>query len=191
MEDAGDFSVRGFIIDLYPPFYNYPVRIEQDGDRIESIRFFDPTNQRSLSDVSEIQVGPVHMLIPDSNSRQEGLKQLHEACDEVGVEKRVRQSLLDDFAYGIRFPGSEFYLPYFFPNMESVADYLPSEATLVLPDHDTLSRALNEVEEDIFRGRQAAIEEGLPVPPAESLYLSRDELFSRISEFQNRDVGAS
>ena len=191
VEDAGDFSVRGFIIDLYPPFYNYPVRIEQDGDRIESIRFFDPTNQRSLSDVSEIQVGPVHMLIPDSKSRQEGLKQLHEACDEVGVEKRVRQSLLDDFAYGIRFPGSEFYLPYFFPNMESVVDYLPSEATLVLPDHDTLSRALSEVEEDIFRGRQAAIEEGLPVPPAESLYLSRDELFSRISSFRNRDVGAS
>ena len=75
VEDAGDFSVRGFIIDLYPPFYLYPVRIEQDGDRIESIRFFDPTNQRSLGDVSEIQVGPVHMLIPDSNSRQEGLKQ--------------------------------------------------------------------------------------------------------------------
>ena len=46
--------------------------------------------------------------------------------------------------------------------MESVIDYLPSAATLVLPDHDTLSRALEEVEEDIFRGRQAAMEEGLP-----------------------------
>ncbi len=184
VEDAGDFSVRGFIIDLYPPFYLYPVRIEQDGDRIESIRFFDPTNQRSLGDVPEIQVGPVHMLIPDPESRQTGLKRLREACDEVGVEKRVRQSLLDDFAHGIRFPGSEFYLPYFFPNMESVLDYLPSEATLVLPDHDTLSRALEEVEDDVFRGRQNAVEEGLPVPPAQALYLSREELYSRIRTFR-------
>ena len=82
-------------------------------------------------------------------------------------------------------------MPYFFPNMESVLDYLPSEATLVLPDHDTLSRALEEVEEDIFRGRQAAMEEGLPVPAPEALYLSRDELLNRISEFQNSDLGAS
>jgi len=185
VEDAGDFSVRGFIIDLYPPFYPYPTRIEQDGDRIESIRFFDPTNQRSRGDASEIQVGPAHMLIPDPNSRQEGLKRLREACDEVGVEKRVRQSLLDDFTYGVRFPGSEFYLPYFFQRMESTADYFPSDATLILPDHDTLGRALEDVEEDIFRGRQAALEEGLPVPAAEALYLSGDELFSRIRSFRN------
>jgi transcription-repair coupling factor (superfamily II helicase) len=184
VEDAGDFSVRGFIIDLYPPFYPYPTRIEQDGDRIESIRFFDPTNQRSRGDASEIQIGPAHMLIPDANSRQEGLKRLREACDEFGVEKRVRQSLLDDFTYGVRFPGSEFYLPYFFQRMESAADYLPPDSTLALPDHDTLSRALEDVEEDIFRGRQAALEEGLPAPISETLYLTGDELFSRIRSFR-------
>ena len=184
VEDAGDFSVRGFIIDLYPPFYPYPVRIEQDGDRIESIRFFEPANQRSRGDVAEIQVGPVCMSIPDLGSRVEGLKRVREVCDELGVEKRVRQSILEDLTNGVRFPGSELYLPYFFANMESLTDYLPPDATLIIPDHDTLWRAFEDLEEEIFRGRQAAVEEGLPVPPSSALYLSRDELVSRIGSFR-------
>lgn len=57
VEDAGEFSVRGFIIDLYPPLYHYPVRIEQDGDRVESIRLFDPSNQRSRGDIPEVLWG--------------------------------------------------------------------------------------------------------------------------------------
>src|SRR5208337_3455860 len=85
VEDAGDFSVRGFIIDLYPPFYPYPVRIEQMGDRIESIRFFDPSNQRSREDISEVHVGPVHTLIPDEESLEQGLLLLLNSCEERGV----------------------------------------------------------------------------------------------------------
>ncbi len=48
-EERGDFSVRGAIIDLYTPFYEEPLRLEFDGDRLESIRRFEIETQRSLS----------------------------------------------------------------------------------------------------------------------------------------------
>ena len=48
VEERGDFSVRGAIIDVYTPFYEEPLRLEFDGDRLESIRRFETETQRSL-----------------------------------------------------------------------------------------------------------------------------------------------
>ena len=48
VEERGDFSVRGAIIDIHTPFYEEPLRLEFDGDRIVSIRRFETETQRSL-----------------------------------------------------------------------------------------------------------------------------------------------
>ncbi len=48
VEERGDFSLRGGIVDLYSPLYDDPLRLEFDGDRVESIRRFDVESQRSL-----------------------------------------------------------------------------------------------------------------------------------------------
>lgn len=48
VEERGDFSLRGAIIDLYSPLYEDPLRLEFDGDRLESIRRFDVESQRSI-----------------------------------------------------------------------------------------------------------------------------------------------
>jgi transcription-repair coupling factor (superfamily II helicase) len=48
VEERGDFSVRGAIIDIYTPFYEEPLRLEFDGDRLESIRRFETETQRSF-----------------------------------------------------------------------------------------------------------------------------------------------
>lgn len=186
VEDAGEFSVRGFIIDVYPPFYPYPVRVEQFGDRIESIRFFDPSNQRSREDRAEIHIGPIHMLVPDDEAREQGIGRLMQACEDGGVEKRVRQSLVNDFRHRVRFPGAENYLPYFFPEMESVFDYIPKNSTVIGPDDDTVARTFLDLAEEISRGWEGAVEDGQPVPAAAALYLSDADFHGRVSSF--RDV---
>jgi len=48
VEERADFSVRGAIIDIHTPFYEEPLRLEFDGDRITSIRRFETETQRSL-----------------------------------------------------------------------------------------------------------------------------------------------
>ena len=48
VEAAGQFSRRGGIIDIFPAAAQMPVRIELFGDEVETIRYFDPTTQRSL-----------------------------------------------------------------------------------------------------------------------------------------------
>ncbi|MFH1833932.1 MAG: transcription-repair coupling factor, partial [bacterium] len=54
VEDAGDFSVRGGIIDVFPATERYPVRIEFWGDAVESLRSFSVYSQRSLGPLGSV-----------------------------------------------------------------------------------------------------------------------------------------
>lgn len=56
VEYSGEFSVRGDIVDVFPVELDRPVRIEFFGDEIESIRFFDVTDQRSLSNRDSVDI---------------------------------------------------------------------------------------------------------------------------------------
>jgi len=53
---TGEFSVRGFIIDIYPINEEHPIRIEFFGNQIESIRQFDENTQRKIKDINEIKI---------------------------------------------------------------------------------------------------------------------------------------
>jgi len=57
VEETGDYSVRGGIIDLYPENYDTPIRIEFFGETIDSIREFDITTQRSVKEIEKIKIG--------------------------------------------------------------------------------------------------------------------------------------
>ena len=67
VEEYGDFSVRGGILDVFPFIGDNPIRIEFWGDSIESIREFDALSQRSIR---ELQTANVigHLLSPDDSS---------------------------------------------------------------------------------------------------------------------------
>ena len=58
VEAPGDFSKRGAIIDFWSYSEKVPTRLEFDGDFIESIRYFDPENQRSIEKVEQVTLAP-------------------------------------------------------------------------------------------------------------------------------------
>ena len=64
VEMPGQMSKRGGIIDVFPPCSTLPVRIEFFGNQIESMRCFDPENQRSASPVSSLTVTPAKEFVP-------------------------------------------------------------------------------------------------------------------------------
>jgi transcription-repair coupling factor (superfamily II helicase) len=82
VEDAGDFSVRGGIIDVFPSTEPYPVRIEFWGDDVESLRRFSPYSQRSLATLERVV--------------------LHAAAEEEGAGPSGIVDLLGDGAHVVR-----------------------------------------------------------------------------------------
>jgi len=72
VEEPGDFSVRGGIIDIFPESHISPVRIEFFGDTVESIREFDISTQRSLKVIEGIKFG-MNLTSKDNLQGQESI----------------------------------------------------------------------------------------------------------------------
>ncbi|MFP4378891.1 MAG: transcription-repair coupling factor [Candidatus Sumerlaeia bacterium] len=89
VEARGEFSVRGHIIDIYSPQFEYPVRFDLFDDEIESMRFFSPATQRSLPDGNELERVTILPV-----SIQEAANRLgRESQDDPGAPRLI--SLLD------------------------------------------------------------------------------------------------
>ncbi|PMQ01552.1 MAG: transcription-repair coupling factor [Dictyoglomus sp. NZ13-RE01] len=74
VERVGQFCIKGGIIDIFSPAYNYPVRIEFIGDEIESIRYFDVETQRSIELIDSIILSPINELLGEKDEEKVFLK---------------------------------------------------------------------------------------------------------------------
>ncbi|HIQ01004.1 MAG TPA: transcription-repair coupling factor [Anaerolineales bacterium] len=174
VEGPGQFSHRGGILDVFPPAEPLPVRVELFGDRIESIRYFDPATQRSRARLEQATVTPAREPLPRHGPRV--LEELTpwfqadhppEAAEELAAH---RESL----AAGVPFAGMEFYLPYFYSHPASLADYLPAEGLLAVDEPAELADAWAGFEEEAMGLRETAEREGELPPDYPIPYLTWD-----------------
>ena len=105
---VGLFSVRGGIVDVYPPEAEWPFRLEFFGDQIESVREFDPTTQRSRNTVSSALVLPIMEARPSPRFFADLVRVLAKQNQRPAVPSRE-----PDWApaYSNSFPGWEFFVP--------------------------------------------------------------------------------
>ena len=108
VSSVGQFSVRGGIVDIFPPEAAWPIRIEFFGDTIESMREFDPASQRSRKSIADVLVLPLSEAAPPSNFFDRLVDVLAKRNPE-GREVRLPPGWSD--AYSGPFPGWEFYVP--------------------------------------------------------------------------------
>ena len=76
VEEPGQFSVRGGIIDIFDLTEENPYRVELWGDEVDSIRSFDVLSQRSIEKLESISVYPASEFVMDSDRIEEGLKKI-------------------------------------------------------------------------------------------------------------------
>ncbi len=67
----GEYAKRGGIIDVFSPAEKYPVRIEFWGDEIESLRLFNPENQRSIKEIEEYTIIPRVLVDNKDNNKSD------------------------------------------------------------------------------------------------------------------------
>src|SRR5215212_6849107 len=106
----GEFSMRGGIVDVWPPGREAPVRLEFFGDTIDSLREFDPENQLSTGQLKEVEVPPMHEYAITPIDFQ----LWSEAARERWSDPRFARSLRDRTAFaeeGEAFSGWEWLIP--------------------------------------------------------------------------------
>ncbi|HVZ85444.1 MAG TPA: transcription-repair coupling factor [Polyangia bacterium] len=173
VEDAGTFAVRGAVIDLFPPVYRHPVRIELFGDEIESIRLYDAATQRTLRPLDRVVLHPVRETIatPGADTRAKILA----AADAAVYPSSKTRHLLEQIDDGELFFGIEALAPAFHAQMAPLFDYLPADALCVVEDPEAV---VEEARRQASRLREAAtarhIEHRLALP-AHDFVLGEDE----------------
>lgn len=169
VEAAGQFSRRGGILDIFPVSVSLPVRIELFGDEIDTMRFFDPATQRSLSLQDGGQADGV--IIPPAREALPGVAREY-ALSIPDSEAPPAGSLptwqddISDLRAGRAFPTLEYYLPLLYPQPASLLDYLPEDALLVVDDWPELETAVADFlsHTDQMREEQPVLPPGYPSP---------------------------
>ena len=169
-EDRGDFSVLGGILDIFPPAHPQPLRIELSGDRIESIREFDPVSQRSLEARPEFLILPVREFDIRECGRREALRAIEGRALDLEVSRDERSRILDGLATNLFYPGIEFLLPYCYPALDTLAAYLPADTLLWLDGAGDVDAALERAALEIERRAAERVAEHRFLPPPELLY---------------------
>ena len=125
---AGQYAVRGSVIDLFPSGNKMPLRIDLFDEEIDSLREFDPESQRSSGSLTEFNMLPAREYPCDTASFEDFRK----AFRYRFVVDTRKVALYQDLRQGIHPQGLEQYLPLFFEQTESLLDYLPANPLVVI-----------------------------------------------------------
>lgn len=125
VDGIGQYSIRGGIVDIYPPYAENPVRIELFDDEIDQMGFFDIMTQRRIENVSRVTITPSRELVCKGEKRKEiraAIKaQLPKAKDDrVKSELSVELETIDS---GLELPFIDKYISLVYPEHTTLADY--------------------------------------------------------------------
>ena len=181
--EHGEYSTRGSIIDLYPMGNDKPFRIELFDDQIETIRSFNPEDQRTIKKIERIELLPAHEF-PLNKPGIETFRGNYST--RIGGDL-ARSQIYDKVSQGNAPSGIEYYLPLFFENTATLFDYFP-EKTLVINTDSTKPSAetFGKLIADRYEQRRHDIERPLLEP--EALFLNTEELFSQLENYRRVDT---
>jgi transcription-repair coupling factor (superfamily II helicase) len=134
VEDYGDLSRRGGVLDVYAPLYRWPLRFEFFGDELESIRQFHPMTQRSMGVLKDAVILPGNEIILDAEAKQRAQKAVFEDVRKQLLSPAAGNIWLDRIAEGYQLSAFESVFSVFFEKRASIWDYLDSNSILVWAD---------------------------------------------------------
>ncbi len=119
--EPGEFALRGGIIDVYPPGYSDPFRIDFFGDTIDGIRQFSPETQITVARRKRVDFFPISEVILDEGSITRFRKKFR---THFGIDQDDH-SIYQSISAGILNQGVEHWLPFFYDKLELIFDYFP------------------------------------------------------------------
>ena len=167
------------------PVTRGPLRLEFDGDRLESIREFNPANQRTEQLLEEMLLLPMKEFSLKRRRLEEAIRRLDQRAMELEVDRREKNSLLESHARGhCRSRASNFYRPISARHLVPVFSYLARE-TLIWFDGADRVEAEGERLRPTRPGTaiERAKEDHRLVPRSRALYLNEHEWRAALQPF--------
>ncbi len=176
VEEPGQITHRGGIVDVFPPTMPRPVRIEFFGDEVESIRTFDQETQRSLNPLESVLLAPAREALPQHGpAAARELERLPPETLHPDPAARWARDL-EALRAGQSFDDLVFYLPYLH-RTATLLDYLPAEGVLALDMPDRLEDVARRLEEQAEEVRASLEREGENPPGLRAAFVGWSTLW--------------
>lgn len=182
--EAGEYAVRGDILDIFPVGTDEPLRIDLFGDEVERIRTFDVLTQRTTSELEKYTFQVMGELSLDQNS----IKTFRSKYRELFGAASQQDELYDAISNGKKYLGQENWLPLFFDeSLPTLFDYLPQARLVIGRQVENALKSKAESVHDYYVARMEAlkvkslneVDTYRPIPP-ELLYLTEAQFKSII-----------
>jgi transcription-repair coupling factor (superfamily II helicase) len=175
VQEKGEYSVKGGIIDYFSIGASLPIRIEFGEEGIESLRSFDPKTQRSLASVEEVILPPRTEFVWGGSQQDRLKRKLKERADEIGLPKPKRDSLMSEMENPNLSPQIPPLLPFFYDSLTNLLDYLPPTTQWVLEDPIDLDREWEKLKDEMAENYRLS-SESLLLPAPEEIFSSFEEI---------------
>ncbi len=207
VQNVGEYSVRGGIFDIFPPsfladgrLHTTPLRLDFFGDTIESMRGFDPISQRSVAEIEEAIILPASDICSTAGTARSILQAFDSAAETLEWDIDEYYPIQEKICAGLRFPGMEFFLPLYYPNVkqtDTLFDFLPKNCCLIHYAPELEQQAREMVHERILNNFEEARNKHNPALPPEQIFVLPNDIekgmlqFARIqysNDAENADV---
>lgn len=177
--EHGEYAVRGALLDLFPMGSAVPFRLDFFDDEIDSIRTFDVDTQRTLDEISSINLLPAHEFPTDDKGIEFFRAQFRETFGEI---RRDPEHIYQQISKGTLISGIEYWQPLFFAEMATLFDYLP-EQTLFVDMENNQMQGERFYQDAKQRYEQRKVDPMRPLLPPEKLWLNVDEVNRRLKSY--------
>lgn len=184
--NIGEFSIRGGVVDVWPPNSASPVRIEFFGDTIDSIRLFDVYSQLSINYLEKVSIAPMR----EFSVSIEDFKSWVKLAEEKFADKKFARNLRDrtDFAKeGEDFSGWEFLIPLLHPRESSIFDY-SKKPILIIDEPIMIEQTLSNFYEHLKNTFEAITENGEIGLGPDDIFLSGENLRKNLHKCQRLEL---
>ncbi|NVJ96838.1 MAG: transcription-repair coupling factor [Alphaproteobacteria bacterium] len=179
--EPGEFAVRGGLIDLFPPGEESPLRLDFFGDELDTIRTFDPLDQRTTGKAKRLHLKPAS----EFSLSKEGIERFRRNYVNTFGPSKGDDLLYEAISEGRKYQGAEHWLPFFHEKMATLFDYLSGPVMTFDHQVDDAAGERFKAVEDYFSARKEAWdiarrEKSITTPPykpipSAQLYLAEAE----------------
>ena len=180
VEGAGQFALRGGILDIFPTNKTEPIRIEFWGDEVDSIAAFDILSQRRNENISEIELFPAGELISDKKILAKTLQDyMNSAKKLTDKQKSVLRGDIEALENGVSFSLDRYTA--FIQKGTTIFDYIP-DSLVITSETVAVREKIKNLEFQRGEDIKTFLEEGYLTSKTAELYLSEVELLKYIEK---------
>ncbi len=190
--EPGEFAIRGGLIDIFPPGYKEPIRLDFFGDELDTIRRFDPLDQRTTGKTKLLHLKPAS----EFSLSEDGITRFRKNYVSTFGPAKGEDLLYEAISEGRKHQGAEHWLPFFHEGMETLFDYVNNPVLSLDHQADEAAGERFTALNDYFGAREEAWEiqqknKDTSTPPYKpipviSLYLGEDEWKDTLEELNVR-----